>query len=340
MREVTLSTEPTKSTDGLLQIMDDIARVRAVTAPPIADGGYRMLNVRSERPRPNRAAHFASVAGRPMRVRGFLTAVFAGGLGLAVLAGPVTCPTCDPLPANAERDVERIVARLNYATAPDETAASDTQSKPAADSIKAESGEPPAEVAMVAPEKSEPTISTSALAATPVTSAAPATDPLPSSPPKAVPETKPESASPAVAEPAPEASAASEPAPATAASGAETKTSTEAPQKLEEVPAGEAPSTEVAAATIDSEPVTPPAAVADTPRPLSAATAEDNYDPAPEVRTPRRHIGAKPRAAKVRRSAPRTAAPKLYSSNKYHATPSWAAKMYETPWQNKAFAFQ
>jgi len=172
MREVALSTETTKSTAGLLEIMDDIASVRAITAPPIADGGYRMLNVRSERPRPNRAAHFAVVAGRPMRVRGFLTAVFAGGLGLAVLAGPVTCPTCDPLPANAERDVERIVARLNYATAADESTTSEAQPKPAADSakaesgeIKAESGEPTAQVAMIAPEKSEPTISTSALAA-------------------------------------------------------------------------------------------------------------------------------------------------------------------------------
>jgi hypothetical protein len=86
--------------------------------------------------------------------------------------------------------------------------------------------------------------------------------------------------------------------------------------------------------------VTPPAAVADTPRPLSSASTEDNYDPAPEVRTPRRHIGVKQRASKARKGTPRTAAPKLYAPNKYHATPGWAAKMYETPWQNKAFAFQ
>jgi len=340
MREVALSTETAESTAGLLQIMDDIASLRAATPPPIADGGYRMLNVRPERPRPNRAAVFAPVTSRPMRVRGFLTAVFAGGLGLAVLAGPVTCPTCDPLPANAQRDVQRIVARLNYATAADESIANEAPAKPAVDTVKAESGVPPAEVAMVEPEKSEPTLSTSALAAAPVTSPEPASDPAPAAPPAAVPEAKPEPAPSAAAEPATEAAPATEPAAAPAAEDAEAKTATEPPQKLEEVPAGDAPSTEIAAATIDTEPVTPPPAVADTPRPLSSAASEDNYDPAPEVRTPRRHIGVKPRASKVRRGAPRTAAPKLYAPDNHHATPRWAAKMYETPWQNKAFSFQ
>src|SRR5262249_34491369 len=139
MREVTLSTETAKSTADLLQIMEDIAATRAATPPPIADGGYRMLNMRSDRPRPNRAALFAPMPAAPMRVRGFLTAVFAGGLGLAVLAGPVTCPTCDPLPANAERDVERILARLNYAAADARSAAEEAPTNRSVDAIKAES---------------------------------------------------------------------------------------------------------------------------------------------------------------------------------------------------------
>jgi hypothetical protein len=262
-------------------------------------------------------------------VRGFLTAVFAGGLGLAVLAGPVTCPTCDPLPANAQHDVERIVARLNYTMVGDESATNVEPAKPAADTIKAESGAHPAEVAMVEPEKRDPPLATSALAAPSATSREPESATSSATPP-AVPEAKPEPAPAATTPPATEATGAGEPA----------TRATETPERLDEIRAGEVPGTEVAAATIDSEPVTPPPIVADTPRQLSSTATEDNYDPAPEVRTARKHISVKPRASKVRKSAPRTAAPKLYAPDKYHAVPRWAAQMYETPWQSKAFAFQ
>jgi hypothetical protein len=45
-----------------------------------------------------------------MPVRGSLTALFAGALSLAVLTGPVTCPTCTPVHTDSQFDVGRIAA--------------------------------------------------------------------------------------------------------------------------------------------------------------------------------------------------------------------------------------
>ena len=58
----------------------------------------------------------APLAGK---ARGFFTALFAGGLGLVILAGRVTCPTCDPVHAGhagGQLDAEqRISSPLSYA---------------------------------------------------------------------------------------------------------------------------------------------------------------------------------------------------------------------------------
>ena len=113
MREVASKAATGESTAGLLKIMDQIAGLSAPRSlPPIAAGGYRVLEVRRDRPRPSRAAALAPLTGKPMRMRGFLTALFAGGLGLAVLAGPATCPTCDPAHADAQLDAKRILSLL------------------------------------------------------------------------------------------------------------------------------------------------------------------------------------------------------------------------------------
>ena len=113
MREVASKAATGESTAGLLKIMDQIAGLSAPRSlPPIAAGGYRVLEVRRDRPRPSRAAALAPLTGKPMRMRGFLTALFAGGLGLAVLAGPATCPTCDPAHADGQLDAKRILSRL------------------------------------------------------------------------------------------------------------------------------------------------------------------------------------------------------------------------------------
>ena len=71
--------------------------------------------------------------------------------------------------------------------------------------------------------------------------------------------------------------------------------------------------------------------------------AVDPEEPAPRVQAPRKHIPIKARDAKPRAKGPRNAAPsapRLYSPNKYAQVPGWAAKMFETPWQTKAFSFQ
>ena len=107
MREDASKAATEDSTVGLLRDGDDIASLRAVTPPLIHLGGYR---VRSRPPRLIRAAAIAPVASKPMRVRGSLTALFAGAFSLAVLTGPVTCPTCTPVHADSQLDVDRVAA--------------------------------------------------------------------------------------------------------------------------------------------------------------------------------------------------------------------------------------
>jgi len=132
---------------------------------------------------------------------------------------------------------------------------------------------------------------------------------------------------------------ATTPTPSEPVAAAEPETgAAKVPETVEELPQKTPPETEVAAATVDSEPAAPLPPVGATTVPLKDITAEDSYDPAPAARTPDRHV--KQHAARVRRGAPRNAAPRLYSPNKYAQVPGWAAKMYETPWQNKAFSFQ
>ena len=141
MHEVASKAATEESTAGLLKVGDDIASLRAATPPLIAVGGYR---VRSRRPRLIRAATIAPLAGKPMPVRGSLAALFAGALSLAVLAGPVTCPTCDPVHADGQLDAERIAAAVSTAAispAPDRML--DSTPAAAADKATADAGKLP-----------------------------------------------------------------------------------------------------------------------------------------------------------------------------------------------------
>ena len=107
MRDDTSKAATEDSTVGLLKVRDDIMSLRAVTPPLIYVGGY---HVRCRPPRLIRAAAIAPVASKPKPVRRSLTALFAGALSLAVLTGPVTCPTCTPVHADSQLDVGRIAA--------------------------------------------------------------------------------------------------------------------------------------------------------------------------------------------------------------------------------------
>ena len=326
MREVASKAATGKSTAGLLKIMDQIAGLSAPRSlPPIAAGGYRVLAVRRDRPRPSRAAALAPLTGKPMRMRGFLTALFAGGLGLAVLAGPATCPTCDPAHADAQLDAKRILSRLDY-TPSDAIEVASREAPPLARSDVppvAERGTPPAlsELALVEPQdtgSSNAPISTAAI------------DPAP----ERVLDTAPATANaPAPATPnGPGSETATEPAPRAA----------KLPEKIEELSDQGPPQTQIAAATVESEPQPPLPPVGSTTVPLKDV-AVDPEEPAPRVQAPRKHIPIKAREAKPRAKGPRNAAPsapRLYSPNKYAQVPGWAAKMFETPWQTKAFSFQ
>lgn len=308
MREVASKAATGESTAGLLKIMDDIASLRAAPPPPIAAGGYRVLNVRADRPRPTRAAAFAPLTGKPMRMRGFLTALFAGSLGLAVLAGPVTCPSCDPVHSDGQRDAKRILSRLSYTRdLPADVAARETPPLEQADgTVVVDRGEPPAlsALALAEPEDSAAPNSTAAIT--------PAADPVPDSAPAA-----------AAAEPSPRAA--------------------KLPETIEELSDEGPPATEIAAATVESEPERPLPPVGATTLPLKDITGVDPEEAAPRASAPHKHMSIKQRRAKAPAPATHNAtpsSPKLYSPNKYAKVPRWAAKMFETPWQTKAFSFQ
>jgi hypothetical protein len=307
MRDVASKAATVESTAGLLKIMDEIARLHAVMPPPsIAAGGYRVLNVRRDRPRPSRTAALAPLTGKPMRMRGFLAALFAGGLGLAVLAGPATCPPCDPAHSDSQLDAKRILSRLTYTPgdAVDVAAHETTPHEQADVPAVADRGEPPAlsQLALVEPHDSASSLSTAAI----------------SPAPEQVPDTADTASAPA-AEPASRAA--------------------KLPEEIEELSDQGPPETEIAAATIENEPETPLPPVGSTTHPLKDI-AVDPEEPAPRAHTPHKHFPSKQRGAKTRGPASRSTVPKLYSPNKYAQVPGWAAKMFETPWQTKAFSFQ
>jgi hypothetical protein len=230
MHELASKAATEESTAGLLKIMDDIASLRAAAAPPIVDNDYRVLSVRSHRLRPTRAATIAPLPRKPMRERGFLPALFAGGLGLAVLAGPVTCATCD---LAGQLNAERIAAPISTAAispAPDRAAA-------------------------------EMTLGAGKL-----------------------------------------------------------------PDTIEEL-ADKGPLGTKFAATVEGDDI----------------TGVEPEEPALRASPAREQASIEQRPARARTPATLTAAssaPKLYSPNKYRQVPSWAAKMFDTNWQGKAFAYQ
>jgi hypothetical protein len=81
-------------TESFLRVLDQFASLRTYPGGAPAVGGYRVLPAQRERAR-TPVLHSPSIAalGRArMRLTGFLSVLFVGGLGLAVLAGPANCP--------------------------------------------------------------------------------------------------------------------------------------------------------------------------------------------------------------------------------------------------------
>ena len=256
MHDVASMAAAEESTAGLLKIMDDIASLRLAAPPPTAADGDRVVSVRSHRQRETRTATIASLPGKPMRERGFLPALFAGGLGLAVLAGPVTCPTCDPVHADGRLDAELIAAPISTATI------------------------------------------------------------------SAAPDRVPGSAPPV---------------------SATTLRAGKLPDTIEELADKGPLGAEIAAATVEGEPETPLPPVGDTMLPSKDITSVKPEEPALRGNPVHKQVSINQRRVKARTTATLTAAssaPKLYSPNKYSQVPGWAVKMFETNWQNKAFAYQ
>lgn len=134
------------ATRSLLLVLDQFAALRSYGSATPAVGGYRVLPAPRPEPRrlPTIAATVAALARARRRATGFFSALLAGGLGLAVLAGPSSCPcssafsTAEAAPharlgyvhsamvAGAEMDIDEAeLPRLSAATLlePEETAA-------------------------------------------------------------------------------------------------------------------------------------------------------------------------------------------------------------------------
>ncbi|WP_072374827.1 hypothetical protein [Hyphomicrobium sp. NDB2Meth4] len=96
MRAASSHFESFDPTESFLGVLDQFAAVRSYSSAP-AVGGFRLLSPKSTiAHRAKRAlaptpAAIAALARARMRLTGFLSVLFVGGLGLAVLAGPATC---------------------------------------------------------------------------------------------------------------------------------------------------------------------------------------------------------------------------------------------------------
>lgn len=96
MRAVTSDIGHASPTDRFARVLDQFASLSDYSSDATTVGGYRVLP--SQRPALRKTHRSASTATAPARsgarVRwtGSLSVLFIGGLGLAVLAGPASCP--------------------------------------------------------------------------------------------------------------------------------------------------------------------------------------------------------------------------------------------------------
>lgn len=115
MRVVEYRAGTDASAEAALTPMDDFAALRANRAALPAIGGYRILRPRPVRRPPAPSRTLQRLASARLRATGFLSVLFVGGLGLAVLAGPANCPCHARLAAAPEtlRDA-RLLSRFAY----------------------------------------------------------------------------------------------------------------------------------------------------------------------------------------------------------------------------------
>ena len=116
MRAMTFDDDSANPTENFLRVLDQFAALRTYSSAAPAVGGYRLF---ASRHAAHRKSHFrlassaaiAALANARMRLTGFLSVLFIGGLGLAVLSGPSSCP-CSNAFTIAEQD--DALTRLGY----------------------------------------------------------------------------------------------------------------------------------------------------------------------------------------------------------------------------------
>ncbi len=113
MRPLTSEPESGNPTESFLTVLDQFAALQTYASATPAVGGYRVLGVarsatKFSQPKFSQPATLAALAGARMRLTGFLSVLFIGGLGLAVLAGPANCPCTSPSAAAGHASLERL----------------------------------------------------------------------------------------------------------------------------------------------------------------------------------------------------------------------------------------
>jgi hypothetical protein len=115
MRAVTSDIGHATPTDSFARVLDQFASLSDYSSDATTVGGYRVLSSRrttagKTRRYPSTATAATARSGGRLRWTGSLSVLFIGGLGLAVLAGPASCP-CSSAFTLAEQSS---LARLGY----------------------------------------------------------------------------------------------------------------------------------------------------------------------------------------------------------------------------------
>jgi len=284
---------------GLAELMAEFAAPHTSPAAEATIGGYRLLSSRPLRRRPKPAPAASMPAHARMRATGFLSVLFVGGLGLAVLAGPANCPCNDRIAlAEVPQASAPIAARFSYtkdATILDDAGADRhwrlqfaRESTPAVSEL--------------------PTLSTGALLEA---DNSVATSPISTS--------------------------AIEPLKAAPARDGHALPARVLPDTIERLADTAPKPIRLAAVGGDESAVAPTLPVVEIGPPtdeVDAVEAKPETKPEPVAESP----AARPRAHPRRRHAARLHKARNKASKIVRA-PRWAAQMFETPWQSKAFSY-
>jgi hypothetical protein len=114
MRALTVDSEKGGPAESFLRVLDQFAALHSYASATPTTGGYRVLGgqrATRKSAKPSLARRVAirpATAGARMRLTGSLSVLFIGGLGLAVLAGPASCPCSSTFAQQAS------IERLGY----------------------------------------------------------------------------------------------------------------------------------------------------------------------------------------------------------------------------------